>query len=81
MNYTRRQYEIILDVDIKMPPGREYMYSSETLAKVKKRPGVTEDPLAPKQHVKAAKQAAGVKMEIPKPVSYTHLTLPTNSSV
>ena len=43
------------------------MYSSEMPAKVKKRPGVTEDPLAPKQHAKAAKQAAGVKMEIPKP--------------
>ena len=51
-----------------MPPGREYMYSSETPAKVKKRPGVTEDPLAPKQHVKAAKQAAGVGVpKIPKP--------------
>ena len=43
------------------------MYSSETPATVKKRPGITEDPLAPKQHAKAAKQAAGVKMEIPKP--------------
>ena len=43
------------------------MYSSETPANVKKRPGITEDPLAPKQQVKAAKQAAGVKMEIPKP--------------
>ena len=51
-----------------MPPGREHMYSSETPAKVKKRPGVTEDPLAPKQHVKAAKQAAGVGVpKIPKP--------------
>ena len=44
------------------------MYSSETPAKVKKRPGVTEDPLAPKQQVKAAKQAAGVGVpKIPKP--------------
>ena len=36
------------------------MYSSQTPAKVKKLPGVTEDPLAPKQQLKAAKQAAGV---------------------
>ena len=44
------------------------MYSSETPAKAKKRPGVTEDPLAPKQQVKAAKQAAGVGVpKIPKP--------------
>ena len=44
------------------------MYSSETPAKVKKRPGVTEDPLAPKQQVTAAKQAAGVGVpKIPKP--------------
>ena len=44
------------------------MYSSQTPAKAKKRPGVTEDPLAPKQHVKAAKQAAGVGIpKIPKP--------------
>ena len=51
-----------------MPPGREYMYSSQTPAKVKKRPGVTEDPLAPKQQVKAAKQAAGVGVpKIPQP--------------
>ena len=33
-----------------------------------KKPRVTEDPLAPKQHVKAAKQAAGVGVpKIPKP--------------
>ena len=51
-----------------MPSGREYMYSSETPAKVKKQPRVTEDPIAPKQHVKAAKQAAGVGIpKIPKP--------------
>ena len=51
-----------------MPPGREYMYSSQTPAKAKKRPGVTEDPLAPKQHVKAAKQAAEVGVpKNPKP--------------
>ena len=44
------------------------MYSSETPAKVKKRPGVTEDPLAPKQQVTAAKQAAGVGVpKIPNP--------------
>ena len=44
------------------------MYTSETPAKVKKRPGVTEDPLAPKQQVNAAKQAAGVGVpKIPKP--------------
>ena len=43
------------------------MYSSETPAKAKRQPRVTEDPLAPKQQVNAAKQAAGVKMEIPKP--------------
>ena len=43
------------------------MYSSQTPAKANKRPGVTEDPLAPKQHVKAAKQAAGVGIpKIPK---------------
>ena len=69
MNYTRRLYEIILDVTIKnMPPGREHMYSSDTPAKVNKPPSVTEDPLAPKQQVKAAKQAAGVGVpKIPKP--------------
>ena len=51
-----------------MPSGREYMYSSETPAKVKKQARVTEDPTAPKQHVKAAKQAAGVGIpKIPKP--------------
>ena len=51
-----------------MPPGREYMYSSETPAKVKKRPRVTEDPLAKKQQVKAAKNAAGIGISpIPKP--------------
>ena len=44
------------------------MYSSQTPAKVKKRPGVTEDPLAPKQQVKAAKQAAGVGVpKMPNP--------------
>ena len=43
------------------------MYSSETPAKVKKQPRVTEDPIASKQHVKVVKQAAGVKMQIPKP--------------
>ena len=44
------------------------MYSSETPAKVNKKPRVTEDPLAPKQHVKAAKQAAGIGIQMPKEV-------------
>ena len=51
-----------------MPPGREYMYSSETPAKVQKRPRVTEDPLAKTQQVKAAKNASGIGISpIPKP--------------
>ena len=60
MNYTPPQYETILDVHIQTCP--------QTPAKVKKRPGVTEDPLAPKQQVKAAKQAAGIGVpKIPQP--------------
>ena len=44
------------------------MYSAETSAKANKQPRITEDPIAPKQHVKAAKQAAGVGVpKIPKP--------------
>ena len=68
VRYTPHQYVTILGVHIKMPPGREYMYSSETPTKIKKQPRVIEDPIAPKQQVEAAKQAAGVGVpKIPKP--------------
>ena len=51
-----------------MPPGREYLYSPETPAKAQKKPRVTEDPLAKKQQVKAAKNASGIGIDpIPKP--------------
>ena len=44
------------------------MYSSDTPAKVNKKPRITEDPLEKKQQVKAAKNASGIGIsQIPKP--------------